>query len=333
MRLLVLGGTAWLGSHLVRCAIERGHEVTCVARGESGAAPAGATLIRADRDRADALDAVAGMQWDAVLDVARQPGQVRRAVRALEPVAERMLFVSSVSAYADQSAPVGDEDAPLLPALEDDVMATMEQYGRAKAACEQAVVGAFGPDRSLIVRAGLIGGPGDWSGRSGYWPWRFARAAASGAPVVVPDAGDQATQLVDVRDLAAWAVLAVEQGTHGAMNAVGDVMTLERFLAVAREVAEHRGPILRAEPSWLQAHGVDEWMGPTTLPMWLADPGWQGMQARRNDRAVAAGLVLRPLRDTLADVLAWERATHPDDPHGAGLTDGEERALAAQLGR
>ncbi len=197
MRLLVLGGTAWLGREVAAAAVSRGHEVTCLARGSSGEVLAEVRFVRADRDRADAYDLVAGERWEAVVDVARQPGHLRRAVAALEPAARRFLFVSSGNVYASQRELDEDEDAPLLPPLQSDVMESMERYGEAKVACEQAVTGAFGAARALIARVGLIGGPGDESGRSGYWPWRFARPSNRQEAVIVPDAPDVPTAVID----------------------------------------------------------------------------------------------------------------------------------------
>lgn len=327
MRMLVLGGTAWLGGEIVRSALRRGHDVTCLARGTSGVAPTAARFVAADRNSASAFDPIAGERWDAVIDVARQPGQVRRAVAALEPIAERYLFVSSGNVYADQSVLHADEDAPLLPPLESDVMPDMSRYGEAKVACEQAVLAAFGADRSLLARAGLLGGPGDPFGRSGYWPWRFANPSNPEGRVVVPDALDRSTELLDARDLAEWLVTATERGANGAMNAAGDERTLGEHLDTARRVAGHTGPVLKLPETWLLDQGVDEWMGPRTLPLWLADRDWWGMNARDTSRARAAGLVPRPLEETLADVLAWERARPHPGPHGAGLTDEEERHL------
>lgn len=318
MRLLVLGGTAWLGGAVAADAVARGHEVVCLARGARGGVPAGARLVRADRDRADALDPVLGEAWDGVVDVARQPGHVRRAVAALERVAERYCLVSTGNVYADQAGIGQDEDAPLLPPLEADAMTAPEQYGEAKVACEQAVLSAFGP-RALIARAGLIGGPGDPSGRSGYWPWRFAHPDPRG--VVVPDAGDQPTQLIDVRDLAAFLLDALEASGGGVFNTMGETVPLGEHLAVAARVAGYTGRLVRVPAADLAAHGVQEWMGPKSLPLWLADPEWVGMNARSTERASAAGLRRRPLEQTLADALPERR------PGGAGLTDEEEREL------
>jgi 2'-hydroxyisoflavone reductase len=326
MRLLVLGGTAWLGHTIATTALQRGHEVTCLTRGSG--IPDGATHVRADRDEPGALDDVARRTWDAVLDVARQPGHVRRAVAALEPVADRYLFVSSCSAYASQARIGADESEPTFEPLAADTMASPEDYGPAKVACERAVLEAFGAERSLIARAGLIGGPGDPSGRTTYWPWRFAHpSSAAGAvgedAVLVPDAPTLPTSIIDVRDLAAWLVEAAAVGGSGIMNAMGRPMPLPEHLEVVRAAADYRGEIVRAAEQRLLEHGVAEWAGPRSLPLWLADPDWYGMNARSIDRALAAGLVLRPLEQTVRDILSEQTV----QPAGAGLTDEEEREL------
>ncbi len=331
MRLLVLGGTAWLGGQVARTALERGHAVTCLARGTAGQVPGGAELVRADRTLPGALDGVAGRSWDAVVDVGRQPGQVRDAARALAACTAHAVFVSSGNVYADHATPGQAEDAPLLPPLAGDEMQTMETYGEAKVACERHVVAAFGADRALLARSGLIGGPGDTSGRSGYWPLRFARPAADDGTVLVPDDPGLGTQLVDVRDLATWLVSAAETGLAGAYTAVGERVPLGEHLAAARSVAGHAGTPAPADPAWLLAQGVQEWSGPRSLPLWLADPDWRGFADHDGSAARATGLALRPLAQTLADTLAWELAQDPDRPRGAGLTPADERELLARL--
>jgi len=332
VRLLVLGGTAWLGGHLATAALERGHRVTCLARGGSGRAPAGVEFVRADRDTPDAYREVAGRTWDAVFDVARQPGQVRRAAAALADRSRFYVFVSSCNVYADHSTPGEDERAPLLPALDGDVMHTQDAqtYGQAKVACERHVTQTFGPERSLIARVGLIGGPGDVSDRTGYWPLRFARPATDDGAVLVPDVPDLMTQVIDVRDLATWLVVAVEGGVSGVFNLVGDPIPLREHLATAREVAGHRGPLVPVGPDWLVAHGVTPWMGPRSLPLWLPLPEYAGFAARNGAAARAAGFVARPLAETLADTLAWELTLDADRPRQAGLSDQDERELLRQ---
>ncbi|MES1212627.1 MAG: NAD-dependent epimerase/dehydratase family protein [Leifsonia sp.] len=335
MQLLLLGGTAWLGQRIAAAAIERGHRVTCLARGDG--IPDGATLVRADRDDPAALDAVARDRWDAVIDVARQPGHVRRAVAALEPVAERYVFVSSCSVYASQARIGADESEPTFEPLEADLMGSPEDYGPAKVACERAVLDSFGVARSLIARAGLIGGPGDPSGRSTYWPWRFAHPSMADGRVLVPDAPEVPTAVIDVRDLAAWLVEAAERSgaegsggeRSGVMNAMGRPLALPDHLELVRSLAGHRGSLVAASEAWLGSQGVGQWSGSRSLPLWLADPDWYGMNARSIDRALAAGLALRPLEQTVRDILTEQGA----QPSGAGLSDDDERELLSELDR
>jgi nucleoside-diphosphate-sugar epimerase len=327
MRLLVLGGTAWLGRCVAATAAELGHRVTCLARGDSGDAPAGAAFVRADRDRPDGLAEVASQEWDAVVDVSRQPGQVRRAVTALADRSALFVFTSSGNAYADHGTPGEDESAALLPPLDGDVMESMETYGPAKVACEQHVRAAFGADRSLVLRVGLIGGPGDIFDRTGYWPLRFAHPAAPDGSVLVPDAPQLSTQVIDVRDLARWIVDAGEQRLSGTFNAMGETLLLPQHLELARAVAGHSGPVVAVDQEWLLAHGVEPWMGDRSLPLWLPLPEYAGFSARDGSAARAAGLTTRPLADTLADTLAWELATGPDRARRAGLSAEDERSL------
>jgi nucleoside-diphosphate-sugar epimerase len=325
MRLLVLGGTGWLGGEIAAEGVRQGHHVTCLARGTS-ATPARATFVRADRDRPDAYDDVREADWDAVIDVASQPGRVRRAVQALADRTPNYVFVSSGNVYVDHRRLGDNEDAELLPPLQGDVMDSIQTYGEAKVACERHVLTGLGADRSMIVRAGLIGGPGDVSDRSGYWPLRFARPATADGSVLVPAAPDLATQLVDARDLAAWIIRAAHQ-THGTFDATGDLVLLGDHLRLAREVAGHTGSIVAAEGAWLLSHGVRPWMGERSMPLWLPDLDWAGMGGRDNRRARAAGLALRPLAETLADTLDWELSLDPGRPRNAGLCPADERDL------
>lgn len=327
MKLLVLGGTAFLGREVARAGLSAGHDVTCVARGSSGSVADGARLVRADRT-GDGLGGVEDEHWDAVVDVARDPGQVARAVAVLRGRVGHWGLVSTGNVYADHSVRCADESTPLLAPLESGGEEP-DEYGAKKVACEQHVLGGVGPERVLVARAGLLGGPGDTSGRTGWWPWRFAHPASPGE-VLVPDALDEPAQVLDARDLAAWLVRSGESRTTGVVDAVGPTTTLGGLLSVAREAAGSP-PVeaVAADPTWLSEQGVEAWMGPRSLPLWLPFPEYAGFAARSGSAARALGLTTRPLVDTLRDALAWEERRPADQPRRTGLEDADERGLLA----
>jgi 2'-hydroxyisoflavone reductase len=326
MKILVLGGTSWLGGEVARVGLERGHAVTCLARGDSGQVPPGATFVRADRGEDTAYDGVCVHDWDGIVDVSWQPGFVRGAVSALAGRTGTWVYVSSCSVYAEHDTIGADESATLLPALEGDE-ATLETYGEAKVACERTVLDGVADDKAVIARSGLIGGPGDHTDRTGYWPLRFMHPSTDDGAVLVPAAEDVSTQVLDVRDLAAWLVRCIEDSASGIFNVSGPATPLSEHLAVARAAAGHTGPLVAVNNQWLVAHGVEEWAGPRSLPLWLHAAGMEGFAARNTDAAVAAGLVCRPLEQTLSDVLAWEVALGRGRPRRAGLTPAHERQL------
>lgn len=318
----MLGGTAFLGREIALAALRRGHSVTCLARG-SAPAPEGTRFLAADRDDDAGLAGAASSTWDSVIDVSRHPGQVRRAVRDLTTA--HRVFVSTASVYADASRIEQDERAAVLDALDGDVMTGPEVYGEAKVACEDLVRAAPAP--AAIVRPGLIGGPGDWSGRSGYWPWRFAHP--TGDDVIVPDDPDQPCALIDVRDLAAWVVAAAEGRLDGTFNATGPTLSLAEALATAADVGASGARQRPVPPQRLRELGVGSWMGPMSLPLWIDDPDARGLATLDTARARTAGLHTRPLAETLRDALAYEEQRTV--PRRAGLTDEEEHRIRAAL--
>lgn len=321
MEILLLGGTAFLGRAITNEAIARNHQVTCLARG-SRPVPAGATLIRADRDQDEALTDVPDQIWDAVIDLTRQPVHARRAVRDLN--ARHWVYVSSSSVYARNDVPGRKESAETLSPLEEDFMSEANQYGPAKVACESAY-----RDNNLshtIVRSGLIGGAGDHSGRSGYYPWRFAHP--TGDDVLVPDPSFPIS-LIDAADLAGWIINCAEQRHYGTFNAAGPTTTLSEVLRLSREITNSPATVRVVGSSVLADAGVIAWMGPKSLPLWVDEESWRYVATLDTTAARAHGLRTRPLRETLRAALDDEETR--SDVRAAGLSDHDERALLQRL--
>ncbi|GAA3021823.1 NAD-dependent epimerase/dehydratase family protein [Actinokineospora globicatena] len=331
MRILVLGGTRFVGFSVAAEAVRRGHEVVCAARGQAGRVPEGARLVRVDRDVEGGLEPLVGEGFDAVVDVATISYEwVRRALAAFGEQVGHWTFVSSISAYAEPGArPTGAGD-PLLPPrtvhgtrelMKDDP----DLYGSVKVASEQAVTAAVGA-KAMIVRAGLITGPGDEHDRFGYWAQRLAR----GGRVLVPDV-DHDIQIVDVRDLAAWIVDAAEKGTTGIFDGVGPARPLPDLLTAIADVLGADVEFVRASPDKLLELGVNPWAGPRSLPLWLP-ASHRYMASRDAAPALAAGLTPRSLADAVAGALDHERTLGLDRERKAGLTPEDEAEVIAALG-
>lgn len=321
MRLLVLGGTRFLSRETARQAVARGHDVSCACRGESGALPDGVTHIRWDRAE-DAPAELTEQTWDAVVDVARLPSHVRRAVAATHGA--HWVFVSTVNVYDSTDTPGTPDTLGLLEPRHDDVdlAADPDAYGPMKVACEQVVT--TGAASSTLVRPGLIVGPEDPTGRFTYWPARLA----DGGDVLAPGEPTDSTQVIDVRDLAAWLVDLAESRTTGAYDGVGEVLTMASLL---EQVATGVGssPSYRWVPQdVLEARGVQPWSGEEAVPLWLPRPEYDGMTAHDPVPSLAAGLRLRPLAETAADTLAWLRAD-PDAPVTGIAREREAEVLAS----
>jgi nucleoside-diphosphate-sugar epimerase len=322
VKLLVLGGSVFLSHAVAAEAVARGHDVTCANRGTSGTVPAGATLVAWDRT-APMPEELAGASYDAVVDVARLPSWVRASVDAF-PAAHHV-FVSTINVYADDATPGGRPGAMALRApLHDDVDLSEdpEAYGRMKVACEEIVRERAGS--WTVVRPGLIVGPGDPSGRFTYWPERIA----DGGEVLAPGDPSDSTQVVDVRDLAAWIVTAAEQRTTGDYDGVGDLLGMADLLAAVAAGCGADPTLTWVPQDFLVEHGVEPWVGPDAVPLWLPRPDYDGMTAHDPAPSYAAGLVVRPVADSARDTLAWSRG-NPDAARTGISREREAEVLAA----
>lgn len=305
MRILIIGGTRFLGRHLVDAAAARGHQVTLFNRGKT-APELYPELEQVRGDRTQDLARLAGRTWDAVVDTCGyEPEVVEQSVRALARSVGRYVFISTVSVYADPT-PGADETAPLagLPA-EDAADAGAQRYGALKALCERVVEEGF-PDRALIVRAGLLVGPHDPTDRLRYWIRRTRR----GGSMLAPGSPERRLQLIDARDVAEWVVRCLEREVGGVFNVSGPVdgLTMRGLLDALATTGGAPRPVWIPEEFLLQ-QGVTPWV---EVPLWLplAQNGMLELDLRR---AIAAGLRTRPLEDTLraADDRGGEEPEQP----------------------
>jgi len=331
MKLLVIGGSQFVGRHLVAAAASRGDRVTVFNRGQTATQwPAGVELRRGDRT-AD-LSALAEGTWDAVADTCGYlPRDVARMTGCLQGRVGRYVFISSVSVYADFTRP-NDESSALgrIDDADTDVV-DGRTYGPMKALCEHAVTACFG-GRALLIRPGLIVGPHDPTQRFTYWPARVARAG-TGEPVLAPGAPDDDVQFIDVRDVAAFILKAIDNGRSGAFN-VASAPRAQTMGAVLDACAGAAG----TRPHWqwtraadLERCGLKPW---TDLPLWLPRAGEHSAFALTDTRAaMAAGLAIRPLTLTVADTLAWYLSLPADQRafSKAGLSAEREAAALACL--
>ncbi|MGH3332689.1 MAG: NAD-dependent epimerase/dehydratase family protein [Nocardioidaceae bacterium] len=329
MRLLVLGGTRFVGRAVVEEALRRGDQVTTVNRGVSGTPAAGARAIHVDRTDHDALAASLGDdEWDAVIDTwSSAPCVVRASASLLADRVGHYGYVSSRSVYRwpmpsglDESAPVVDGD----PASTDD-----SDYAAAKRGAELAALEAF-PDRALLARAGLVLGPYENVGRLPWWLGRTSR----GGRVLAPGPQDRQLQYVDARDLAAWMLDAAQRGLGGAFNAVSKPghTTIGELLATCNDVTGRHSELVWVPAEAIEAAGLSGW---TQLPIWVPPTGeLAGLHDGDVSAAHAEGLRCRPMNETVADTWLWLQDEGFPPPMGnrpvVGLDpDLEQRVLDA----
>ncbi len=334
MKLLILGGTVFLGRHLVEAGRSRGHEVTLFHRGRSGA-DLFRDLEHLTGDRYGDLSALEGRAWDAVIDTCGYtPAAVRASAGALADGAGHYTFVSSVSVYAENPPEGGDEQAA-VGSLSEDELQQAEQlaaesgasapglgaaYGPLKALCEQAAEDAM-PGRVFHLRPGLIAGPHDYSDRFTWWLRRVAR----GGEVLAPGRPERRVRFIDVRDLAEWTVRMAEAGATGVYNAAGPVLgwTMAQVLEECRKASGSDARFTWVGEELLEAHEIGPWL---ELPLWLPEE-YNGFFEVKSDRAIAAGLTFRPLAETARDTLAWDRASSFESTWEVGLDPAVERKL------
>jgi len=348
-KILILGGTGFLGPKTVESALARGHEITIFNRGkrekvlpfefdvehlygnrdpalpaDDERGPDGKLIDPASRPKG--LEQLGGRRWDVVIDNSGYfPRMVSASARLLAPYCRQYIYISSISAYEEIPEGGGDEDSKLA-TLADPTVETMgaqfENYGGLKVLCEQAAEAAF-PGRATIVRPGYIVGPGDPTDRFTYWPMR----AAAGGELLAPGSVDDPLQWIDVRDLADWLVTLAERNTVGAFNGVGPTTPARWGDVIDACVAGTDAKPVWVPSAWLDSH---EMGGEDSFPIWTAPVGkYAGFHRWSNARAVAAGLTFRPMADTVAGLRAW----YPQEIERRVRVTAELRAAAEAKGR
>ncbi|OGI11291.1 MAG: hypothetical protein A2Y40_01290 [Candidatus Margulisbacteria bacterium GWF2_35_9] len=300
MKILILGGTLFLGRHIIESAVRNGHEVTMFNRGKRNPELfPDVEKIQGDRD--SDLAALKGRKWDAVIDTCGYiPRIVERSAEALSGNADTYLFISTISVYKDFSKP-GITEKSELGRLEDkaDETLTNETYGALKAHCEERVKKYF-PDNSLIIRPGLIVGPNDYSDRFTYWPVRIKK----GGKIIIPQNTDYPIQFIDVRDLADFAVRMLENKRTGTFNATGPKQrfTFQELLDVSISFADKKVEFIKLPDNILEealtGNNAD-------LPLMEAKGEWEGIEQIDITKAIAEGLVFSEVKKTVKDTLEW----------------------------
>lgn len=342
MKILVLGGTWFLGRAVAQAALDRGWSVSAFNRGRSGAAPGGTREIHGDRTAKEDMVALAQHgPWDAVIDTSASelaPRDVLAGARVLEPVADKYVYTSTVNAYQGwPNEPLTESSAVLDGPADADVEygrlpANWDgpdwYYGRQKAGAERASLAAFGAERVSILRPGVILGPGEYVGRLPWW----LRRAEKGGAILAPGDPNKAIQPVDVRDVAAFALDRAVSPHGGAFNVTAPIgrETMNGFLTACVQVTGGVGHLIWTPDDLLIEHDVQQW---TELPLWRTHAGvWNIDSSRAQD----AGLRCRPLAETVADTWEWLQGggVPVDHPRRAehGISKAKEAKILAELG-
>ena len=334
MKLMIIGGTRFVGRHLVAAALARDHEVTLFNRGNYSIDAV--ETIRGDRHNDDDLAKLKAHRWDVVIDTCGHlPRAVRAATEILSGSVDRYVFISSQNAYASVSVAGVDETHPRATLTSDQLDAanaidTSGQpnygalYGGLKALCEKAAEEVM-PNRVLIIRPGLIVGPYDYTDRFTYWVARVAR----GGEVLAPGRPKRFVQFIDARDLAKWIVSMAERKATGIYNAnrAPAELTMQSVLDECKSVSDSDASFTWASEDFLLQENVSAW---SSMPLWLpeeAAPHLKGFMFVNCDKAIASGLVIRPLSGTIGDTLAWYQTTRLNQELKAGITGDKEQTL------
>jgi len=329
MNILIIGGTRFLGRHLVESALARGHQVTLFNRGKSNPNLfPNVETIQGDREHDMAK--LSGRTWDAVIDTCGYfPRIVRLSASSLERSVGRYVFISSISAFADSIlTKIGVDESDPVGTMEDETIEeiTGETYGPLKALCEKTVLDLYG-DRGLVVRPGLIVGPNDPTDRFTYWPMRVAR----GGDVIAPEDPKVPVQIVDVRDLSEFTIKLIEDKASGIYSATGPdyELAIGAMLETCKQVSGSDANFKWASVEFLDQNKVAAW---SDMPVWVPDNEENRGFSRMNvSKAIKAGLKFRPLADTVRDTIAWANTRSADHEWRAGLKADREEALLKLL--
>jgi 2'-hydroxyisoflavone reductase len=326
MNILVLGGTKFLGKHIVEEALRRGHKVTIFNRGSTNndLFPEVEKLIG---NRDGDLRPLSGRKWDAVVDTCGYvPRIVRASAQLLAESCSHYTFISSISVYADFSQTNIDETAQ-VGTLDNETTEEVngETYGPLKALCEKEVLTAF-PEGALIIRPGLIVGPDDYTDRFTYWPVRIAR----GGEVLAPGNPNARVQFIDVRDLASFALSLIERRQKGIYNVTGPLqpLTIKQFLEECKRVLDSDATFTWVDEKFLSEKEVAYW---TELPLFIPESAnMKGFSAINITKAMEAGLMIRPLSETIIDTLKWHETRNiSEEQWQAGLKSAKEKEVLA----
>ena len=327
MNILIIGGTRFVGRHLVEAALARGHQVTLFNRGKTNSGVF-SEIETIHGDRETDVDVLAGGKWDAVIDTCGYyPRIVKLSAEALQDSVAKYVFISTVSVYADFDVPGIDEDYK-LGTIEDETIEeiTEESYGPLKVLCEKAVQEIY-PDNSLIIRPGLIVGPHDYTDRFTYWPVRVAR----GGKVLAPVGPGEPVQFVHGRDLSDFTIKLIKEKATGVFNVVGpdEPCPIGELLETCKQVSGSDTEFVWASEELIAKHKIAPWM---ELTLWIPESEGGGMSRVSNARARAAGLKFKNTEEIVRETLAWAQSRPADYELRAGLKAKREAELLGLLG-